>query len=91
MRDRMLIDLHSHVLPEFDDGSQSLEMSLAMLRREAEQGVDAVCATSHYYAHHEGIGAFCARRAEALEAAQQALALEPDNARIRRNVELLGG
>ena len=31
------------------------------------------------------------RRAEALEAARQALALEPDNARIRRNVELLGG
>ena len=31
------------------------------------------------------------RRGEALEAARQALALEPDNARIRRNVELLGG
>ena len=61
------IDLHSHLLPQLDDGSQSVEMSLAMLRREAEQGVDVVCATSHYYAHHEGIDAFCARRAEALE------------------------
>ena len=61
------IDLHSHILPDFDDGSQSVEMSLAMLRREAEQGVDVVCAISHYYAHHEGIDAFCARRAEALE------------------------
>ena len=67
------IDLHSHILPDFDDGSQSVEMSLAMLRREAEQGVDAVCATSHYYAHHEGIGAFCARRAEALERLTSAL------------------
>ena len=28
------IDLHSHILPDFDDGSQSVEMSLAMLRRE---------------------------------------------------------
>ena len=61
------IDLHSHLLPQLDDGSQSVETSLAMLRREAEQGVDVVCATSHYYAHHEGIDAFCARRAEALE------------------------
>ena len=33
------IDLHSHLLPQLDDGSQSVEMSLAMLRREAEQGV----------------------------------------------------
>ena len=68
-----MIDLHSHLLPQLDDGSQSVKMSLAMLRREAEQGVDAVCATSHYYAHHEGIDAFCARRAEALERLTSAL------------------
>ena len=68
------IDLHSHLLPQLDDGSQSVEMSLAMLRREAEQGVDVVCATSHYYAHHEGIDAFCARRAEALERLTAAIA-----------------
>src|SRR5699024_9685938 len=61
------IDLHSHILPDFDDGSQSVEMSLAMLRREAEQGVTVVCATSHYYAKHSSIPAFCERRAEALE------------------------
>ena len=67
MRDRKIIDLHSHVLPGIDDGSQSVEMSLAMLRREAEQGVTVVCATSHYYAKHSSIPAFCERRAEALE------------------------
>ena len=62
-----MVDLHTHILPKMDDGSGAVGTSLAMLRREAEQGVDAVCATSHYYAHHEGIDAFCARRAEALE------------------------
>ena len=61
------IDLHSHVLPEFDDGSHSVEMSIAMLRREMEQSVDVVCATSHYYARQNSIPDFCARRAEALE------------------------
>ena len=50
-----------------DDGSDGVDTSLAMLRREAEQGVTAVCATSHYYAKHSGIPAFCERRAEALE------------------------
>ena len=68
-----VVDLHTHILPKMDDGSGAVGTSLAMLRREAEQGVDAVCATSHYYAHHEGIGAFCARRAEALERLTSAL------------------
>lgn len=62
-----MVDLHTHILPEIDDGSDGVDTSLAMLHREAEQGVDVVCATSRYYAHHEGIDAFCARRAEALE------------------------
>ena len=61
------IDLHSHVLPEFDDGSHSVEMSIAMLRREKEQGVGVVCATSHYYARQNSIPDFCARRSEAME------------------------
>ena len=50
-----------------DDGSDGVDTSLAMLRREEEQGVTAVCATSHYYAKHSSIPAFCERRAEALE------------------------
>jgi len=67
MQDRGWIDLHSHILPQLDDGSDSVEMSLAMLYQMAEQGVDVVCATSHYYAKHSSIPAFCERRAEALE------------------------
>lgn len=67
MQDRGWIDLHSHILPQLDDGSDSVEMSLAMLYQMAEQGVDVVCATSHYYAKHSSIPAFCERRAEAME------------------------
>ena len=62
-----MVDLHTHILPEIDDGSDGMDTSLAMLRREAEQGVTVVCATSHYYAKHSNIPAFCERRAEALE------------------------
>ena len=67
MQDRGWIDLHSHILPQLDDGSDSVEMSLAMLYQMAEQGVDVICATSHYYAKYNSIPAFCERRAEALE------------------------
>ena len=67
MQDERLIELHSHLLPQLDDGSDSVEMSVEMLRREAEQGVGTVCATSHYYAKQNSIETFCARRAAAYE------------------------
>jgi protein-tyrosine phosphatase len=47
----MITDFHSHVLPCLDDGSRSVEQSIAMLRAEAEQGITHVVATPHFYAH----------------------------------------
>ena len=46
-----MIDVHSHILPWIDDGSRSLEESMEMLRQEAEQGIQRVVATPHFYAH----------------------------------------
>lgn len=42
-----MIDLHCHILPELDDGSQSLQESLEMARMAVESGVIAVAATPH--------------------------------------------
>ncbi len=42
-----MIDIHSHVLPGVDDGSQSMEMSLEMLALAAESGVDILVTTPH--------------------------------------------
>lgn len=42
-----MIDLHSHILPELDDGSQSLQESLAMARMAVDSGVTAMTATPH--------------------------------------------
>ena len=43
-----MIDFHNHVLPNIDDGSKSLEMSLTMLREAASQGITDVVNTVHY-------------------------------------------
>lgn len=59
-----LVDFHSHILPGIDDGSASVEESIAMLRMEAEQGIRHVVATPHFYAHHDSIEEFLRRRAE---------------------------
>jgi tyrosine-protein phosphatase YwqE/ADP-ribosylglycohydrolase len=40
-------DIHMHAIPGVDDGSESMEMSLAMLRSAYEQGVRTVFCTSH--------------------------------------------
>ncbi|MBQ8995751.1 MAG: capsular polysaccharide biosynthesis protein [Oscillospiraceae bacterium] len=68
-----MIDFHSHILPHFDDGSRSTEESIAMLKASAEQGVDLICSTSHYYAHRESPDAFLKRRQAAAERLQSHL------------------
>ena len=42
-----LVDTHTHITPNVDDGANSPEMSLEMLRSEAEQGGSAVILTPH--------------------------------------------
>lgn len=63
----MLVDMHCHILPGMDDGSPDVDTSFVMLRQQAEQGIEAVCATSHYYVDQNSITTFCERRAAALE------------------------
>lgn len=47
MEKRRIIDLHSHILPELDDGAQSLSESLAIARMAVESGVTVMAATPH--------------------------------------------
>lgn len=61
-----MIDFHSHILPEMDDGSRSLEMSVEMLRESACQGVTHICATPHFYADENSPEEFLARREKAV-------------------------
>jgi protein-tyrosine phosphatase len=42
-----MIDIHSHILPGLDDGSESLEDSVAMLRQAAEAGPTDIVASPH--------------------------------------------
>lgn len=42
-----MIDIHTHVLPGVDDGSQSMEESLELLAMAAESGVHTLVATPH--------------------------------------------
>jgi protein-tyrosine phosphatase len=47
-RSLVVIDIHSHVLWDVDDGASSLQESVAMLRASAADGVTDIVATPHY-------------------------------------------
>lgn len=49
----MLTEHHCHILPQIDDGSKSVEMSLEMIAMMKSQGVGNIIATPHFYAHRE--------------------------------------
>jgi len=46
-----MIDIHSHILPGVDDGSQKIELSLEMIKKEVLDGVKAVILTPHVQSH----------------------------------------
>ena len=73
-----VIDFHSHILPGVDDGSKSVEMSLEMLRMEADQGIRHVVATPHFYPQYDTPERFLRRRAEAEAILREELRNHPE-------------
>lgn len=68
-----IVDFHSHILPGIDDGSGSVEESIALLRLEAEQGIGHVVATPHFYPRYETPDAFLQKRDASQKALQDAM------------------
>ena len=74
-------DLHTHILPGLDDGADTVETSLAMLREEYAQGVDTVALTPHFYRDREHLSDFLRRREEAYQKLLAAIAALSDEER----------
>ncbi len=70
------VDFHTHLLPAMDDGSASLEESIAILNALKEQGVSTVIATPHFYPEEESPRSFLRRREKAC--AELLTAYDPD-------------
>ena len=43
-----MIDFHSHILPNIDDGSTSMEESVKLIKEAAQAGFTGIISTSHY-------------------------------------------
>lgn len=44
-----MIDIHSHILPGIDDGADTIEASIEMLKVVQADGIKTIFATPHYY------------------------------------------
>ena len=42
-----MIDIHTHILPHVDDGSDSIDTSLYLLNQEIKEGINKVILTPH--------------------------------------------
>lgn len=42
-----ICDLHSHILPDFDDGAKDINESIAMLKKAQREGIGIMAATPH--------------------------------------------
>lgn len=83
-----IVDFHTHILPDVDDGSASVEESVAMLQLEAEQSVRHVIATPHFYANHDTPERFLKRRAQAYMKLQEAIEGQDELPRVHIGAEV---
>ena len=47
-----MIDFHSHIIPEIDDGSRSIEETMLLLEEAQKAGFTKIISTSHYLEDH---------------------------------------
>lgn len=62
-----LYDMHSHILPNFDDGAKSVDESLALIDVLKKQGIKNICLTPHFYTHEMSVDDFIESRNETFE------------------------
>ena len=43
-----MVDIHSHILAEIDDGSKDMEMTINMLKKSEKSGTTDIIATPHF-------------------------------------------
>ena len=75
-----MIDFHSHILPEVDDGAPDMGTALAMLRKCTEIGIDTIVLTPHcYYIQDEDISDFINLRNQKYSELKEAMKMDGGN------------
>ena len=57
-----MVDLHTHILPQIDDGAGSCEEAVRLIKIEIASGVDTIALTPHYYIERDSSASFARKR-----------------------------
>jgi len=68
-----IVDIHSHILPNIDDGAKDAQTSILLLRKLKEQGVTHVFATPHFIAQENSLDDFLKTREESYKTLLEAI------------------
>lgn len=73
-----MVDIHTHIVPELDDGAENLDQALEMARVSSEEGVSKMVATPHIFRGSYGYDdlAFLPGRIEKLNKVLQSRGIE---------------
>lgn len=58
------VDLHTHILPNMDDGPKTVDASIDLLEAFKEINIYDIIATPHFYIHENGVERFIERRTQ---------------------------
>jgi len=64
---KMMIDIHTHILPGMDDGARDIEEGIKITELLFNQGISGAVCTPHYYPFLTDIKDFESRRKKAME------------------------
>lgn len=81
----MMIDIHSHILPNIDDGARNIDESIAMIKEAYKAGFTDIISTSHYI--EESYNATIKEREELIKDINKKLEEENINIKIHNGAE----
>lgn len=56
------VDMHTHILPDIDDGSPDVDISISLIDKLRDHGVTTIALTPHFYSNQESLSGFLERR-----------------------------
>ena len=80
-----MIDMHSHILPNIDDGARNIDESIAMIKEAYKAGFTNIISTSHYI--EESYKAIKKEREELIKDINKKLKAENINIKVHNGAE----
>ncbi|MBQ7128989.1 MAG: hypothetical protein IJO19_03265, partial [Clostridia bacterium] len=83
-----MVDLHAHILPNVDHGSNGINTSLQQIRMAEKAGVKKIVATPHFYNNKDNLSEFLDRRDAGYNALKNTLTAKNINIEIIKAAEV---